>query len=30
MIEPELFTPELGHYLGLRTVFEQLITREIR
>jgi uncharacterized protein (TIGR02302 family) len=24
MIEPELFTPELGHYLGLRTVFEQL------
>lgn len=23
MIEPELFTPELGHYLGLRTVYEQ-------
>jgi uncharacterized protein (TIGR02302 family) len=23
MIEPELFTPELGHYLGMRTIFEQ-------
>ena len=24
MIEPELFTPELGHYLGLRTIYEQI------
>jgi uncharacterized protein (TIGR02302 family) len=24
MIEPELFTPELGHYLGMRTVYEQV------
>src|SRR5687768_9008930 len=24
MIEPELFTPELGHYLGMRTVYEQI------
>ncbi|MEZ5765411.1 MAG: TIGR02302 family protein [Xanthobacteraceae bacterium] len=24
MIEPEMFTPEYGHYLGLRTVFDQL------
>ena len=24
MIEPELFTPELGHYLGMRTVYEQM------
>lgn len=24
MIEPELFTPELGHYLGMRTVYDQL------
>ncbi len=23
MIEPEMFTPELGHYLGMRTVYEQ-------
>ena len=24
MIEPELFTPELGHYLGMRTIYEQM------
>ena len=24
MIEPELFTPELGHYLGMRTIYEQI------
>ncbi|MDQ8730581.1 TIGR02302 family protein [Bradyrhizobium sp. LHD-71] len=24
MIEPEQFTPELGHYLGMRTIYEQL------
>lgn len=24
MIEPELFTPELGHYLGMRSVYEQI------
>jgi uncharacterized protein (TIGR02302 family) len=23
MIEPDIFTPELGHYLGMRTVYEQ-------
>ena len=24
MIEPALFTPELGHYLGMRTIYEQI------
>lgn len=24
MIAPELFTPELGHYLGIRTIYEQM------
>ncbi|ETR77084.1 chemotaxis protein [Afipia sp. P52-10] len=24
MVEPELFTPELGQYLGLRTVYDQI------
>ena len=28
MIEPELFTPELGHYLGMRTIYEQVVARQ--
>jgi uncharacterized protein (TIGR02302 family) len=24
MIEPDMFTPELGHYLGMRTIYEQI------